>query len=187
MTNRASITLWVALCALAIVNVLLIRQNLQMRAEISRSKPAGLEGGDTVPGFVAQGLRGEPISISYTGKEATRVLLYFTPSCPYCQEQFPYWQEIISRANANHFQVLGLVSESEDRAEVEQYLRGVGCETLRVAFAPRSVFIDYKLSVTPTTVVVTNDGIVEQAWVGKWDSESLDAARSIFGLPFSTR
>ena len=178
------ITPWAMLIVLAVVNALLIRQNFQMRDRLDQLKPKILQPGDKVESFSAQGLHGEPINMNYMG-ETKRVLLYFTPACPYCQEQFPYWQEILRRANGNHFQVLGIVSESEDKSKVDEYLRSVGCESMRVAFVPNSLLKSYKLSMTPTTLVIANEGKVENAWAGKWNSDSLAAASSTFGFSFS--
>ena len=183
--NLSSILPWSVLALLAIINALLIKQNLQMRAQLEKLRPQVLRVGDRVQPFSAQGLRGDIIVVNYTGKEVNRILLYFSPSCPYCLEQFAHWKEILDRINRNNFQVIGLVSESEDRAKVDEYLRSVGCESMRVAFIPDGVLNSYNLSMTPMTIVIANDGRVEKVWTGKWDSEALVAASSIFGFSFS--
>lgn len=185
--RRPSIALWIMLILLAASNILLIRQNLQMRSQLEKFQPKVLQPGEEVQSFTAVGLNGEPITINYTGEETKRVLLYFTPSCPYCQEQFSYWKELLNRVNRNKFQVLGLVSESEDKKKVNEYLSSVGCESMRVAFVPKGVLSSYKLSMTPTTIVVENTGKVEKAWAGRWGSDIADSASSIFGFSFSPR
>jgi hypothetical protein len=172
------------LVLLAVVNVLLIRQNLQMRGRLDQLKPKTLQPGDQVPSFSAQGLHGEMINVDYAG-ETRRVLLYFSATCPYCQEQFPYWRELLQRVNGNHFQVLGLVSESEDKTKLDEFLHSIGCESLHVAFVPNDLLRSYKLSMTPTTLVVLKEGKVEKAWAGRWNSEALAAASSTFGFSFS--
>ena len=176
--------LWAILIPLAVLNILLVRQNLQMRSQLEKAQPKVLKPGDRVQSFSALGLQGEPININYTGEETKRVLLYFTPACPYCQEQFPYWKEILSRVNRNKFQVLGIVSESEDRTKVGEYLRSVGCESMRIAFVSGSVINNYKLSMSPTTVVIENNGSVEKTWIGKWDSDIAAEASSVLGFSF---
>ena len=181
------IALWVMLILLAASNVLLIRQNLQMRSQLEKFQPKVLQPGEEVQPFSAQGLNGESITINYTGEETKRVLLYFTPSCPYCHEQFSYWKELLNRVNRNRFQVLGLVSESEDKKKVNEYPSSVGCESMRVALVPKGVLNSYKLSMTPTTIVVENTGKVEKAWAGKWNSEIAASASSIFGFSFSSQ
>lgn len=180
--NPMQIASWVIMAALAVVNILLIQQNLALRAEINKSRPDSLQPGDLVPSFSAIDLKGNAVNINYSSKEATRVLLFFTPTCPYCQEQFPYWRKLLEQANRNQFQLLGMVAETENRSKVEEYLRAVGCEGLRVAFVPKDVFASYKLSVTPTTLVISNQGKVDQIWIGKWDTSIVPAASSFFGF-----
>ena len=74
-----SVVLWTMLVILAVVNALLIRQNIQMRAKLDQFKPKALQSGDKVQPFSVSGLHGELISVDYTG-ETKQVLLYFTPS-----------------------------------------------------------------------------------------------------------
>jgi len=170
---------------LAAANILLLRQNLQMRREIEKVRSPLLEIGETVPSFSGMDVTGQPLPIGYTGRESTRVLLYFTPTCPYCREQFPYWRQVAEGAASPKFQVMGIVSDREDRAGVAAYLRSFGCEHLPVAFVTSHVLTAYKLSMTPTTLVVGNKGKVEAVWAGKWGSTDLASASSLFGIAFS--
>lgn len=176
----------VLLCMLAVTNALLIRQNLQMRTELNKFKPDTLQVGQTVPSFSAQGLNGEPLSVNYGAGEPTRVLLFLSVNCKYCHEQFPMWREIIKRADRNHFVVLALVSKSENKDKLEEYLRSVDCAELPVVKLPDNVRNSYKLSGTPTTLVISSNGKVEQMWYGKWNSDVIAVASTTFGLSFST-
>jgi peroxiredoxin len=127
------------------------------------------------------------LRVDYSGRGPQRVFLYFTPTCRFCREQFPYWQDVLAKADRRRFEVWGLVSDSEDRKKLEEYLRSVGCGTdsqtpLRVAYVSPDVLHSYKLTSTPTTLVVANDGTVEQSWLGRWNAPALDSANSIFGF-----
>ncbi|MEW6212306.1 MAG: redoxin family protein, partial [Acidobacteriota bacterium] len=134
-----SIMLWSMLPLLALSNALLLRQNLQLRAEIDKSKPNILQKGNKVPAFSAPSLGSQIITVNHTGHETTRAILFFTTSCPYCSEQFPYWKEILDKANRNRFQIIGVVSESEDRSKIEEYLKSFECESLPVAILPKEI------------------------------------------------
>lgn len=184
---------WVMLLALAVANVLLVRQNLQLRAALAKYQPDVLEAGDKLPPFSAKWLtNGEPLQVSYTGQGPKRVFLFFTPSCSYCREQFVYWRELLERADQNRFEIVGLVAESEDAGKVEEYLRSVGCgdgspAPLRVATIPDDVRRGYRLSSTPITLVTASDGTVEQFWLGRWNNSTVAGANAAFGLNFSSR
>lgn len=185
------IALWGTLLFLAAFNVLLIRQNLQMRALLSKYEPKILQVGEKLQPFSAPGLHGELFNVNYDNESPKYVLLFFTPNCPYCRAQFVYWREVIKQVDGNRFRVLGVAAESEDKVKLEEYLHTVGCSidtdlALPVAFISDSVRRSYKLSATPITLVVTNDGTVEKVWAGKWDSEDIAVANTILNLNIPT-
>lgn len=186
-TKSPTLILSVMLLSLAVSNVLLLRQNLQMRAALSEPTTDILRPGDRVPSFSAAGLHDARVEVNYTGAAPKRVLLYFTPGCRFCRQQFPYWRELITHADRNRFEVLGVAADTEDRAKLEDYLRSFGCggdsqTPLRVALVSGAVRRAYKLSVTPITLLITNDGTVEKTWDGRWDTNALAEANSFFGL-----
>lgn len=75
-----SVLLWTALIGLAVSNILLLRQNREMRAKLGNDKPNFVKPGDKMPTFDAPGLRGEMFSVRYTGNERKRVFLFFAPA-----------------------------------------------------------------------------------------------------------
>jgi hypothetical protein len=118
-------------------------------------------------------------------------LLYFTPACPYCREQFAYWREIIERADPTRFEVLGVARNADDKGKLEEYLGSVNCADdsnapLRVVLINEAIRRAYKFSATPITLIVANDGTVEQQWVGRWDAKAVAEASPVLGLAFST-
>jgi peroxiredoxin len=177
---------WVMVLGLAIGNAMLLKQNLKLRSELEGRRPAALQPGERAVSFSAPSLGGDTVQINYTGKEIKRVLLYFTPDCPYCHEQFAYWQELLRKANRNKFQVIGIIAESEDWNKVKDYLQRVGCDEMLTVVLPREVRQAYKLSMTPTTLVIANDGTVENSWTGRWNSTMVSEASSVFGFQFSS-
>ncbi len=189
MTKRwQAVAPWAFAAALALTNMLLIGQNLRLRREVARHQPPpSLKAGDTVPSFTGVGLSGENVAVSYTGGGPKKVLFFFSPTCPYCKRQFPYWKAILERARDNNFEVLGLVSQTEDAAKVKEFLRGMGCaddsdNPLHVALVPDSTISDYRLSATPITLIVSSDGKVERVWNGLWSKDELPNVYTVFGL-----
>lgn len=188
MTKRLTNTVFVLLLiTLAAANVMLIRQNLQMRRALEKYQPQSLKIGDTVPSFSATGLSGEAVNVNYNGSGPQTVVLFFTPTCPFCRQQFAYWREILGRTDKTNFQVIGLVDQAEDKARLEEYLRTMGCSQdsqtpLRIALIPKDVRDSYRLNATPITLVVANDGTVTKAWAGKWEEVQTADASTVFGL-----
>lgn len=69
MKNRIiAACVWFMLIALAASNVLLIRQNLQLPAELEKTRPPTLRIGETVPPFEGTDIEGRPILLNYTGE-----------------------------------------------------------------------------------------------------------------------
>lgn len=165
--------LWMFIVILIVLNVLLLQQNLQMRSQLDKYQPQKLKIGEIVENFTAKDLNGETVNVSFSDNSKKRFLLYFTSTCPYCKKQFPEWKELISQAKDKNTEVLGIVSENENKESLEKYLNSFDCgmksETpLQVLFVSNETLRDYKLNLTPTTVLLTEDGKVEQNWVGKW-------------------
>jgi peroxiredoxin len=180
------------LVALAASNVLLIRQNLQMRLALERLRPQKAEAGDKVPPFVAPALDGDTVRVEYAGGGRKTLLFFFTQTCPYCRQQFAFWREVLNRAEERRYDVMGLVADSEDKVKLHEYLRAMGCGSesktpLRVALIPKAVRSSYKLSATPVTLLVSGDGTVERAWTGLWTNTELDDAGAALGFNRSAR
>ncbi len=64
MPKKIAAGLYILLTAMIVANVLLVKQNLQMRGDIEAARPDRLEVGDEVPPFVALGLNGETKRVS---------------------------------------------------------------------------------------------------------------------------
>jgi len=178
--------------ALAAANALLIWQNLQLRQEVGRAQPRRLKAGERVEPFKARGLDGSPFEVNYAGGGRKKVLLYFTPSCPFCCEQFVYWREMLARPGAGRYEVIGLASDREDRDRLRQYLETMGCSAesqtpLRVALIPDAVRDRYLLDSTPITLVISGDGTVEQSLVGRWDERDLETMSAALGSALLSR
>ena len=181
-----SLALWGMVIILAVSNSLLLRQNLQLRNLLKKFEPDQLKPGDKLEPFSASGLNGETVAIDFASGGPRRVLLFLSPNCPYCREQFAYWKELIDMAPAKGFQVVGVAMNSEDRSNLAAYLNSMGCPTnskaFSVALIPEEVRQKYKFTITPTTLVISSDGKADAVWTGLLKPSDLKAANAILGL-----
>lgn len=177
--NRWSFLLGGILLTLATMNVLLIRQNLKLRRLLEETAPGRLKTGDIVTPFTAHDLEGNSINVKYGLDSPRRVLLFFSPSCRYSASQFVSWIPLIHDATTSKTEVLLLAMDTEQRSEINDFLKAVNSpppsEHLKVALIPKTVGVAYKFSITPTTIVVSNEGVIQNAWNGLVDSEDLIA------------
>lgn len=179
---------WMLVIALLISNLLLLSQNKKMRAVIeAAASPRVLQRGDKVPEFAASDLNNRKVEIQYNSKSPRRIFLFFKPSCPYCHEQFPYWKAILEESEKAGFEVWGLAGDEQDKAKLRDYLAAMGCvqdgvPSLRVALLSKEVRESYKLHSTPTTLIVSGDGRIEKAWLGRWDDMERLEASAFLGI-----
>lgn len=185
--------IWVLVFALAAINTLLVRQNLAMRDEVKslqeKLDPAStnMHPGDLAQPFSATDVAGRQYKVDYDGGGRKKVFLFFTPRCPFCSQQVPYWKELLDNIDPSRYEVVGITGEREDKAKISEYLKEVGYSDarypLQVAFAPDNVLRSYRLTSTPTTLLVANDGKVEEVWVGRWDTAAAAKASGVLSLP----
>lgn len=184
-------TPWILVGILAFSNALLIRQNRAMRQGLRSEEPSVLQTGERVPSFAARTLKGDPLNVTYSGQGPNKLFLYFTPTCKFCVKQFAYWRNIVRQADSERLEVIGLVSELEDVAKLEVFLSEMkssrdSAAPLNVVLVSDDVLRSYKLSPTPLTLIVSNTGIVEKAWVGLMDNANISAASSVMGIAISS-
>jgi peroxiredoxin len=174
-----SIGLILVLC---VVNLLLIKQNLDLRKQLAAGRRTidvttnFLQPGDVVAPVTATDLDGRPYQLDYKKDGRQRLLLFFSPNCPYCREQSPLWRDLLDKVDSKRFTVIGVVNDREDKRLVSAHADGAGYfktkTPLPLVFFDSESLGSYKLSATPTTLLINDDGTVAHAWVGKWDEAS---------------
>src|SRR5829696_3807546 len=167
---------------LCVVNLLLIKQNLDLRKQLASGGRTidlttnVLQPGDVVAPVTATDLDGHPYELDYKKDGRQHLLLYFSPNCPYCRQQSPLWRDLLDKVDSNRFSVVGVVSDREDKTLVSAHADGAGYfktkTPLPLVFFDSESLGSYKLTATPTTLLINEDGKVEHAWVGKWDETS---------------
>lgn len=182
-----SIGLIVILCVL---DLLLIKQNLDLRKQLSAGGRTldltknVLQPGDVVTPVTATDLNGHPYQLDYKKDGRRRLILFFSPTCPYCRQQSPLWRDLLDKIDVNRFTVVGVVSDREDEQLVSAYADGAGYfktkTPLPLVFFDSESLGSYKLTATPTTLLINEAGIVEHAWVGKWDeTKAMEVAAAL--------
>jgi peroxiredoxin len=174
-----SIGLILVLC---VVNLLLIKQNLDLRKQLAAGGRTidlttnFLQPGDVVAPVTATDLDGRPYQLDYKKDGRQRLLLFFSPNCPYCREQSPLWRDLLDKVDSKRFTVIGVVNDREDKRLVSAHADRAGYfktkTPLPLVFFDSESLGSYKLSATPTTLLINDDGTVAHAWVGKWDEAS---------------
>jgi peroxiredoxin len=178
--------------ALGILNLLLIRQNFGLRKQLNVSGKIEASANFLKPGeimttpFTGTDLKAQPYQMNY-GKDGKRhLLLFFSPSCPYCVKQGPIWANLLNLIDSNRFEVVGIVGDREDKQKVVSHAESLGYFKTRLVLPVVSVSDEvlarYKLTATPTTLLIDNSGKVEHVWVGQWDQSKINEIGSAVDL-----
>lgn len=182
ITARISWLSVALILALGISNLLLITQNFRLRKQLNAAgrNPASanfLKPGETVMPFAGTDVNGQPYQIQYAKDGKKQLLLFFSPSCPYCVQQGPIWCDLLNRIDSSRFNVVGIVGNKEDKQKVMFHADALGYFKTRIAlpivYVGDETLARYKLSATPTTLLIDDSGRVEHAWVGKWDESKI--------------
>lgn len=164
--------------ALVILNILLLMQNLSLRRQLNSAgridaSANALNPGELVKPITGTDLNGQLYQVQYSNDGRKQLLMFFSPSCPYCVAQGPIWRDVLNRIDSNRINVVGIVGDREDKLEVAKHAGVLGYFKTRIALpivtVSNETLANYKLTVTPTTLLIDSNGRVEHAWVGKWD------------------
>jgi peroxiredoxin len=172
----------ISFCCVALLaaNIALIRQNSQLKSQLSLPPPA-LE---AAPGAQMPDLRGfdptgKPVEVLY-GKDTRKVLvLVFSPTCAFCDQNWPRWQQIISSLDHSAVRPVAVdVTSTASTEFVSQHHLTELPVLLRVD--PRAI-VNYRLQLTPQTILVDHDGKVEKVWTGVLNDSSLAELKQRLG------
>lgn len=137
--------------------------NGQLQSQLVRSARScdSARVGDIVPDIEVEGFDHKRLSISYPN--TSKYLFFFLSfKCGQCIKQLPQWSTIAKTAKSNNFIVLGLATDNED---APHGLQDLGFDVLRVHDS--AVLRAYRVSVTPTIMLVSETGRIE--WVNSAD------------------
>ncbi len=97
----------------------------------------------------------------------------------------PYWTQLINQIDSQKYEIVEVFNYNEDRQAVLDYLtknmRSKNA-SLRFLFAKNDELQKYKLSMTPTTIVLDENSKVEKVWSGLWDKSKIVEVNSYFNM-----
>jgi peroxiredoxin len=177
---------WVVVAILTLCNVLLMRQNSQLRTTVHKlESEQRIQAGDRLDSFTGTDLEGKPVEVKFDDNNLKKVVLFSSISCPFCQKQNPKWNQLIEKIDRRKYEVVELFRDNESRNQVAAYLKANSLsneDLVKVFLAGNKFLKEEKLNGTPITLVVGQNGVVERAWVGLWDAAALTEVNSVLGL-----
>lgn len=135
--------------------------------------------GQQLPALTGQAPGGASAIVSYAPGAAPVVLYLFRPDCPWCERNLDNLQALLG----NERQRYRLVGVSLDKTGVRAYLRRheLHFDRVIVSVTPKEISA-YDLVVTPTTLVISGQGRVLQAWYGAYSPALQRAIENYFRI-----
>ena len=162
------------------LNIALIHQNIQLKSQLSVPPPAlEASAGAKVPDLRGFDLEGKKVEVAY-GKDPRKVVvLVYSPVCPFCEENWPKWQQVIAFLDRSAVRPVMVDVTSTTNAEFVSRYQLTGLPVL-VQVDPLAR-VNYRLQLTPQTILVDSDGTVEKVWTGVLNDPSLAELKQRLG------
>jgi hypothetical protein len=161
-------------------NIALIHQNRQLKSRLALPPPS-LE---AAAGAQMPALRGfdpadKPIEVLY-GKDSRKVLvLVFSPTCHFCEENWPKWQQLIVALDRSSVRPVAVdVTSTASATFVSQHQLADLSVFLKVD--PQDT-VNYRFQLTPQTILVDAAGRVERVWTGSLSDSALSEIKQLVG------
>ncbi|HXV78182.1 MAG TPA: hypothetical protein VD788_17865 [Candidatus Polarisedimenticolaceae bacterium] len=162
MGGRGFHWLLIALCTmLAIVVILLARQNAELKRELLARPAVELSAGDVLDEIVVVAHDGVERPLELTGPT---LLLVFSSRCPACAALRPYWSELPALAGPGALQIIGLETDAAGSTALAPY-------PIYAVVHDRSPGLE-PVPYVPATVLVDGDKTVRRVWFGPLDAEA---------------
>ncbi len=163
-----------ATCCLMLLafNFVLVQQNRNLKARITEPPP-GMEvlSGSHVPALNGIDVEGKRLAINYGSAQPKALLFVFSPTCGFCNDNWPKWWRLFSSLDRTAVRPVGVdVSSSATSFYVNDHqMAGIPVLT---QVDPKAV-VDYHLRLTPQTILVDGSGRVEKVWSGVLDDSNV--------------
>lgn len=160
-------------------NIALIRQNSQLKARLAVPPQLVAPQGAQMPDLRGFDIAGKPVEVPY-GKDPRKVLvLVYSPTCPFCDQNWPKWQAMITTLDRSAVRPVAVdVTSSSSEVFVQQH-QLVGFPVFQKV-DPQAL-VNYRFQLTPQTILVDSTGKIEKVWTGVLNDSTLAEIKQLSG------
>lgn len=178
MRDKRHVFLMLLCIALLIVDgLLLLTLNKCKAVSESYLRKLGATPGTRVSALRGTDLQGKPIVVPVTGQRKS-VILVFSQNCGYCKKNWPNWRSLLdSIGGVTNVAFVNLTPQLDEAYIAENRMQRYQV-IARVESASKQ---EYRLNVTPQTLLIGSDGVIERVWTGELDGKALAEIRRTVG------
>jgi peroxiredoxin len=133
-----------------------------------------------VPSLSGTDLDGKDFTLSYSNDPRKVVLLVFSPRCGACTKNMPNWKAMLQSLDQNSYRIVAVSTVSDG---VKEY---VGQQKLTdipiISEVDPKSRVSYEMNVTPQTILINSDGVVEKLWIGVLSPDERNEVEQSLGL-----
>lgn len=173
--NFITIILSVIVVLMGIEILYLIRQNRRLLKIINNPIPANqmLQPGTPVPPFRAPELKGDTIFVEYSDGQPYRLLLWLSTSCPACEDNLGFWNDLFIDLESEQISVIGV--GTDEPAELSEMAASNGLLFPVVNIDDPAIIQAYKGFSRPQTILIDPQGRVRNLWPGSLSREQRES------------
>jgi hypothetical protein len=163
--------------------LLLTRKNHELNELLANAANertlADVQPGDLLEPFALLGEEGEHMDLQFGPAQPRSLLLVFAAGCPDCERVLPIWNQLVPGQTTTRLRVLGIrLDRPRDAGPDASPAVNFPVYTVRSRDKTRIG----RVSSVPTTILLDEDGVVEQAWTGVLDGNQADALRNAIAV-----
>lgn len=147
------------------LNIALVYQNRELKSRLSVPPPVlQATAGAQMPDMKGFDPDGKPVALHYGNDPRQVLVLVFSPTCPFCEQNWPKWAEVIKSLDGSVVRPVGvdLTSSTTDDFDSQHAMAAMPV----IAKVDPVARVDYRLQLTPQTILVDASGKVEKVWTG---------------------
>lgn len=174
--------LWTVVLAVSLINIGLLYQNQQLRSR--QPQPVAPQVGSRLGFFELTDIDGQAVKLELTG--APLLLLFTSPTCHFCDEQYPAWTRlatVMQGTNTPEQPRVVVVMDDAHRPAAREYISTHPVPGATFGFASGETLARNHLSSTPATIEVAPGGSITAVWLGAWSPAIHSEVELHFGLP----
>lgn len=147
------------------LNIALVYQNRELKSRLSVPPPVlQATAGAQMPDLKGFDPDGKPVAVHYGNDPRHVLVLVFSPTCPFCEQNWPKWAEVIKSLDGSVVRPVGVdvTSSTTDDFDSQHAMAGMPV----IAKVDPVARVDYRFQLTPQTILVDASGKVEKVWTG---------------------
>lgn len=147
--------------------IYLVYQNRQLKQLLddpSQLLAKTLQAGDMVPAIRGVDINGGDYSLNYAEAGPWTLVLWFSPNCSSCEDNFAFWNQIEQRRLVENLRLVGFCACNPSEGKGAATAHAIGYPILAIT---EPTLVDmYKGNLLPQTILIDPGGKITQVWPG---------------------